>query len=252
MPVKTSGKRGVWLRSRPTSALKCSPHSARPRSGFLRRFPRRSNAARWSGATPSLLILSLRWLGSARRTVDADIAATAKRIGAALEAAGIEYAIGGALALGIHGALRATRDVAVNIFCEPASLPAALKVLGAAGVTLNEETAQAGAASEGWFSGWLGAVRVDVFVPSIDFSWEAARRRTQRSFAGASLWFLSAESLCIFKLLFFRTKDLADLEQLALTTPLDTAWVKESIASMMGSDDPRVAAWERITSSRSS
>ncbi len=86
-----------------------------------------------------------------------------------------------------------------------------------------------------------------VFVPSIDFSWEAARLRVQRPFAGAPLWFLSAESLCIFKLLFFRTKDLADLEQLVRTTPLDRVWVKETIAGMMGSDDPRVSAWERIT-----
>ena len=180
--------------------------------------------------------------------MDADIAETAKRIALALETAGVEYAIGGALALGIHGALRATRDVDVNVFCELARLPAALKVLAGAGVTVNEEAALREATSEGWFSGWLGAVRVDVFVPSIDFSWEAARRRVQRSFAGATLWFLSAESLCIFKLLIFRTKDLADLEQLVLTTPLDTAWVKETIASMMGADDPRVAAWERIAS----
>jgi hypothetical protein len=182
--------------------------------------------------------------------VDTDIAETAKRIGLALESAGVEYAIGGALALGIHGALRATRDVDVNVFCEPSQLPAVLTVLSHVGVAVNSETAIREAASEGWFTGWLGGVRVDVFVPSIDFSWEAARRRVQRPFAGAQLWFLSAESLCIFKLLFFRTKDLAVLEQLVLTTQLDRAWVKETIASMMGAEDPRVTAWERITAAR--
>lgn len=180
--------------------------------------------------------------------MDADIATAAKRVGVALEAAGLEYAIGGALALGIHGALRATRDVDVNVFCEAARLPAALAALSAAGVKVNEAVAVQEAASEGWFTGWLDAVRIDVFVPSIDFSWEAARRRVQRPFSGTVLWFLSAESLCVFKLLFFRTKDLADLEQLVLTTQLDRPWVRESIASMMGDDDPRVAAWDRITS----
>lgn len=180
--------------------------------------------------------------------MDADIAEAARKVGVTLEKAGIEYAIGGALALGIHGALRATRDVDVNVFCEPARLSDALAALANAGVRVNEATAVREAATEGWFTGWLDVVRIDVFVPSIDFSWEAARRRVQRPFAGTVLWFLSAESLCVFKLLFFRTKDLADLEQLVLTTPLDRAWVKETIASMMGSDDPRVAAWDRITS----
>jgi hypothetical protein len=211
-----------------------------------------SSGAPSSGATLCPLSLWWRWRGCARRTgvnpVDADIAEAARRVGVALETAGVEYAIGGALALGIHGALRATRDVDVNVFCDPAGLPAALAALAAAGVKVNEAVAVQEAASEGWFTGWLGAVRVDVFVPSIDFSWEAARRRVQRPFAGTVLWFLSTESLCVFKLLFFRTKDLADLEQLVLTAQVDRPWVREAIASMMGADDPRVAAWDRVTS----
>lgn len=180
--------------------------------------------------------------------MDADIAQAAGGVGLALERAGVDYAIGGALALGIHGALRATRDVDVNVFCEPSQLARAFAALAGAGVKFNEETALHEASTEGWFAGWLDAVRIDVFVPSIDFSWEAARRRVQRPFAGTVLWFLSAESLCIFKLLFFRTKDLADLEQLVRIATIDRLWVKETISSMMGADDPRVGAWERITS----
>lgn len=180
--------------------------------------------------------------------MDADIAEAARRVGFALEHAGVNYAIGGALALGVHGALRATRDVDVNVFCEPSQWPAALAALASAGVKLEEQAALREAEAEGWFTGWLGAVRIDVFVPSIEFSWEAARRRVQRPFAGTSLWFLSVESLCIFKLLFFRTKDLADLEQLVLTTQLDRDWVRQTISSLMGADDPRVVAWDRVTS----
>lgn len=181
--------------------------------------------------------------------MDADVVTAAGRLGTALEAAGIEYAIGGALALGVHGALRATRDVDINVFCEPARLPEALAALAGLGAHLNREVVLEEANREGWFSCWLGAVRVDVFVPSIDFSWEAARRRVQRSFGGAQLWFLSVESLCVFKLLFFRTKDLADLEQLVLTTSVDAAWVRDAVSGMMGADDPRVVTWDRITGS---
>lgn len=179
--------------------------------------------------------------------MDADVISAAKRVGDALERAGVTYAIGGALALGVHGALRATRDVDVNVFCTAEQLPAALAALRQAGVALREESVLVEAERDGWFSGWLAAIRVDVFVPSIDFSWAAARRRVLRPFAGAELWFLSIESLCVFKLLFFRTKDLADLEQLLLTSPsLDRAWVRESLVSMMGEDDERVAAWDRL------
>ena len=68
-----------------------------------------------------------------------------------------------------------------------------------------------------------------------------------RSHRAPQLWFLSAESLCVFKLLFFRTKELADLEQLVLTTTVDAVWVRASVSGMMGDDDPRVAAWDRIS-----
>jgi hypothetical protein len=35
---------------------------------------------------------------------------------------------------------------------------------------------------------------------------------------------------------------------LVLTAALiDRAWVRQTIASMMGGDDPRVSAWDRIT-----
>src|SRR5438552_2687491 len=78
--------------------------------------------------------------------------------------------------------------------------------------------ASAEAAAEGWFTAWDGAIRVDVFVPSIEFSWEARATRQQLDFLGENIWFLSAEALCVFKLLFFRTKDLADLEQLVMTS----------------------------------
>lgn len=179
--------------------------------------------------------------------MDADVVEVASRVGAALEAAGIDYAIGGALALGVHGALRATRDVDVNVFTEPTRLGEVLASLSRAGVAVDAKSAVEEAEREGWFAAWLGAVRIDVFVPSIDFSWEAGHRRVQREFAGTRLWFLSAESLCVFKLLFFRTKDLADLEQLILTTTVDASWVRESVRAMMGEDDPRIAAWDRIT-----
>ncbi|MBL9038533.1 MAG: hypothetical protein JNG84_08485 [Archangium sp.] len=144
-------------------------------------------------------------------------------------------ALGGAIALTMHGFARATRDVAINVFTTPEQLPAVLDVLGSTGLTFERATVVGEAAAEGWFTAWHGAVRVDVFVPSIDFSWEAYRSRVKRAFLGEQLWFLSAEALCVFKLLFFRTKDLADLERLVLTSrELEHSVVRATIARLMG------------------
>jgi hypothetical protein len=60
-------------------------------------------------------------------------------------------------------------------------------------------------------------------------------------------WFLSAEAIAVFKLLFFRARDLADLERLvALRSELDVTYVRLQIVSMMGESDERVAKWDEI------
>jgi hypothetical protein len=94
---------------------------------------------------------------------------------------------------------------------------------------------------------WEG-MRIDVFLPSIPFALEAARTRKKLTDAdGWSGWFLSAEALAVFKLLFFRGKDLVDLERLvAVRDELDHAYVRSWIADMMGADDERVRRWDAI------
>ncbi len=60
-------------------------------------------------------------------------------------------------------------------------------------------------------------------------------------------WFLSPELLSCFKLLFFRPKDLLDLERLVSTsTSLNASRVRELIVGVMGEDDERVRAWDDI------
>lgn len=57
-----------------------------------------------------------------------------------------------------------------------------------------------------------------------------------------------AEALCIFKLLFFRTKDVGDLERLLAVSggAIDLPYIRAHLIDMMGGDDPRVAAWDRL------
>lgn len=58
----------------------------------------------------------------------------AKRIARLLEQDGIEYAIGGALALGVWGAPRGTKDVDLSVFVTPDDFARVADVFERAGV----------------------------------------------------------------------------------------------------------------------
>ena len=170
------------------------------------------------------------------------------QVAAALERHGVPYALGGALAYGQYGIPRATNDVDVNVFVSPDQLDPVFAALRDLGVVVDAAAARDAVDREGLMVVRLGPFRLDVFTPSIAFSWEAARTRVRHEIEGASVWFLSAEALCVFKLLFFRGKDVVDLERLVAVqgTAVDAAYVRSRIVEMLGADDPRVATWDRL------
>jgi hypothetical protein len=178
----------------------------------------------------------------------ADALTLAVELGKILEAAKLPYAVGGALALGIHGVSRSTQDVDLNIFIGADQLDHLVTVFQASGVQVDPARARAEGLTDGVFFCWAGSTRIDVFLPSIELSWEALRTRISAVVQGSPTWFLSAELLSCFKLLFFRPKDLLDLERLVATAPaLDVSRVRALMVETMGEDDERVRAWDDIT-----
>ncbi len=175
-------------------------------------------------------------------------AEAAQQIAARLEATGHEYAIGGALALAVAGVPRGTADVDLNVFVSEAEIPAVATTLGQMGMDLDARAAVEAAERDGMFVARWDGMRIDVFVPSIPFSAEARRTRVRITVDGWSGWFLSAEAIAVFKLLFFRGKDVVDLERLvAVRGPdLDRAYVRRWIVDMMGEADERVVRWDDI------
>jgi hypothetical protein len=171
-----------------------------------------------------------------------------RAIADALRAAGHPHAIGGALALGVAGVPRGTRDVDVNVFVELDRLPAVIDSLAALGIRIDAPAAIARAERDGMFVGDWDGMRIDVFVPSIPFSYEADRTAIEVTVDGWTGRFLSAEAIALFKLLFFRIKDRGDLERLVAVrgASLDRAYVRRWIVEMMGEDDERVLAWDDI------
>ena len=160
----------------------------------------------------------------------------------------MSYALGGALAYGQYGIPRATNDVDVNVFVAPASLAPVVEALRSLGIPMDAATAERQAEAEGLFVVRFGDLRIDVFTPSIDFSWEAERTRVRHMIDGVGVWFLSVEAVCVFKLLFFRGKDIVDLERLIAVQgdAIDTGYVRDRLVEMMGVEDPRVSTWDRL------
>ncbi|MEM9191632.1 MAG: hypothetical protein AAGF12_20840 [Myxococcota bacterium] len=181
---------------------------------------------------------------SERRTA----ADAGRAIADALRKAGYSHALGGALALGVAGVPRGTKDVDVNVFVEDSELPGVIACLMGLGIKLDEEACLARARRDGMFVGDWDGMRIDVFTPSIPFSSEAERTRVEIRADGWSGYFLAPEAIAIFKLLFYRLKDRGDLERLVAVRGelLDHAYIRRWIVEMMGQDDERVATWDDI------
>jgi hypothetical protein len=179
---------------------------------------------------------------------DRGAAETAQRIADALDAAGLPYAIGGALALAIAGVPRGTADVDINVFVPETGVADVVGVLRSLGAEVDETAAAARAKADGMFVARWDGMRIDVFFPSIPFAHEAHRTRVRvTDDTGWSGWFLSAEAISVFKLLFFRSRDVADLERLVAVRPeLDRSYIRRWIVEMMGEDDPRTRRWDEI------
>ena len=174
------------------------------------------------------------------------------RIAQAFESQGVSYAIGGALAYGLWGIPRATMDIDINVFVGEEELGPVVDALLELGCEIDTERARADTARQGLFQTHLEDVRVDIFPSTIDFCDEAERCRARHSIDNREAWFLSAESIAVFKAMFFRAKDIVDLERLVAVQggDLDQAYVRRHLVEMMGEDDERVTRWDEITGAR--
>ncbi len=179
--------------------------------------------------------------------IDNTISSVVVRLIDVLETSGEAYAFGGALALAAWSEPRATADVDVVLWVEPSRLDEAIALIRSAGIELDAETARAEAIERGAFVGMAGHVRVDVFIPSIPFYVEAKQRRVRTNVAERATWVHSAEVLTVFKLLFFRPKDLLDVERMLQVqgSAFDRDFVRQALVDMLD-DDPRIEEWDML------
>lgn len=157
----------------------------------------------------------------------------------------VPHAFGGALALAwCTQRARGTIDIDVNVFVEPTDVAATLASLPRevtwtdADVALLERDGQARL--------WWDATPVDVFFNTTDFHASAAARCRWEPFAGHDIPFLACRDLAVFKAFFDRTKDWADLEEMAAARALDVEAVLGVLVRYLGAADDRIERLRRL------
>jgi hypothetical protein len=168
-------------------------------------------------------------------------------ISTSLTAASVGHAFRGALALAYHVSdPRGTNDIDVNVTCDPdrpemafAALPADLPW----GPEHTTRAARDGQVRLLWPQpGGVGRpVPVDIFLPQHDFHAVAASRTENVPMLQAQVPILSATDLTVFKALFDRTKDWADIEELLRYGSVDLAEVLRWLTELLGAEDPRLS-----------
>ncbi len=163
-----------------------------------------------------------------------------------LERASIPHAFGGALALAwCTQRARGTIDIDVNIFTPSHDAATALSALPE-DVTITDRNRDQ-IALDGQTRLWWDQTPIDVFFNTTDFHNAAASRARIERFGGEEVPFLSCLDLAVFKAFFDRTKDWADLEEMAEAETLHADEVLGVLVRYLGGDDRRVEKLRRLT-----
>ncbi len=168
----------------------------------------------------------------------------------ALDELDVPHAFGGALALAwCTERARGTIDIDLNVFVDISRAGEVLAALPSSVVwsAVDLENLE----REGQARLWWDDTPVDVFLDTAEFHAQVAERCRREQFAGAEVPFLSCSDLAIFKAMFNRTKDWADLEEMAAVGTLDVDRVVGVLTRYVDPADERVARLRGLASTAS-
>jgi hypothetical protein len=152
----------------------------------------------------------------------------------------IPHAFGGAIALA-YATLdpRATSDIDVNVFLPADGCERALRALPAE-IAQPDGTVDA-IVSDGQVRLWWDETPIDLFFDYLPIHEAAARHRRTERFARTRIPVLAPIELAIFKVMFDRTRDWADIEAMLAAETVDADAVRDGVRGMLDPDDPRFA-----------
>jgi hypothetical protein len=155
----------------------------------------------------------------------------------ALSDAGFPHAFGGAIALAYcTEEPRGTRDLDVNVFAEPSRAGAVLAALPE-GVTFGPADVRA-AERDGQVRVWWEDTPLDLFLDVHRFHRDVAAGVRMVPFTGREIPVLGCTALVVFKALFGRTRDWADIEAVAEAGSADLTEANAWLRRVLGADDP--------------
>lgn len=156
----------------------------------------------------------------------------------ALGAARQPHAFGGAIALAYcTREPRGTRDLDLNIFAPAARAESALGMLPS-GVAVGGDDIEA-ARRDGQVRLWWDDTPVDIFLNTLDFHDEVARRVNTVELADHQIPVIDGVSLTVFKAYFDRGRDWADIEAIAQWDAATVERAAAVIAAFSGLSDRR-------------
>jgi hypothetical protein len=139
-------------------------------------------------------------------------------------------------------------DVDLTLFLAPDKPAECVAVLQGIGCEFSAVDIARSLADHGFCRVALRGVRVDGFLPIVSFYEDAKRRRRRVHLEDQSIFIWDAETLCVFKMMFFRHKDFVDVEQILRThgASLDRAWIRSQLLDLYGARDPRLSQWDDL------
>jgi hypothetical protein len=173
----------------------------------------------------------------------------AAAISARLKGANIPHAVSGAVAMAVHGVVRATKDLDILVVAPHVRLPEVFAIVRGEGFAGEDADLLRELREKGFAELRSGPVRVEVFTPALPYHGTLLDRKVEAEIAGTCVPFVSLEDLVILKMLWRRPKDIPDMHSLlAAAHDLDAAYVRSTLASILPDDDPRhaeMAGWIR-------
>ena len=162
-----------------------------------------------------------------------------------LDKADVGHAFGGALALAYcTGEPRATRDIDINIFLPAEQVLVVQKALHSVIEFTDSQLKYLEA--EGQTRVFWGETPVDLFFNVSDLHQHMSLKTSQGILNGVEIPVLSAEFLAIFKVMFNRTKDWADLEAMVEEGSFDNDFVVSQLVDLLGAQDARIERLIRL------
>lgn len=171
----------------------------------------------------------------------------------ALEQAGVQHALGGALALAYHvREARATRDIDLNVAADPAD-PRALFELLPADVPWDDRDVrtvrETGQVRLLWpHPDGQPPIPLDLFFPQSEFHRQLNQRAVLVAMLDQTIPIISATDLMVLKMLFDRRKDWADIEELIRHGTPDVEEARGWLIRIVGPDDVREQRLDQLLS----